>query len=399
LPRPLLRSPIAEAVADDVAVGAGVFAGVLTAIAAATGGAASAVVFAAVAVLAAAASAAEVVLSVVLLPLEGAFAAGVEAAVWIWPGSSGWATSPAAAGAGCESELLGLVAALASVVAALCAGVWEMLAALLVGVAVGVSLAFAVCCGLPIVPVEALRAALPPFAAGDLVLPPVAAPRAAALEPIPLPTVGGFCGIAGAVRLLAVAVGGELAGAVEPEFWFCQAVPLAGPEDVGVADVAPAEAGAADVGAADADADTGAVDAGAAVAGSGGFADAVGVSGAVVAASSSSANGCEAVSGPVVAVGDHCDCKKDDVELTSDAILGTAKPSKGVDDALPATRGPARVIKIIIIKSKRYRYPPPAAVRQSLHQAGKFCRPFAVEARHQGRRHSRRRGGAAGRRL
>ena len=68
--------------------------------------------------------------------------------------------------------------------------------------------------------------------------------------------------------------------------------------------------------------------AGAGFAAGGGFTGAVGVSGTLVA-SSNAANGWEFVSGAGSAGAnacDHCDWAKDDVELTSDAILDTAKP-------------------------------------------------------------------------
>jgi hypothetical protein len=76
----------------------------------------------------------------------------------------------------------------------------------------------------------------------------------------------------------------------------------------------------------------------------GGFTGAVGVSGALVA-SSNAANGWEFVCGADEAGAsacDHCDWAKDDVELTSDAILDTAKPLRSEKPtSVPATAGPA----------------------------------------------------------
>jgi hypothetical protein len=76
----------------------------------------------------------------------------------------------------------------------------------------------------------------------------------------------------------------------------------------------------------------------------GGFTTAAGVSGALVA-SSNAANGWEFVCGADEAGAsacDHCDWAKDDVELTSDAILDTAKPLRSEKPtSVPATAGPA----------------------------------------------------------
>jgi len=85
--------------------------------------------------------------------------------------------------------------------------------------------------------------------------------------------------------------------------------------------------------------------AGAGLAAGGGLTGAGSVSGALVA-SSNAANGWESVCGADsagVSACDHCDWLKDDVELTSDAILDTAKPLRSEKRKLsPATAGPAR---------------------------------------------------------
>jgi hypothetical protein len=85
--------------------------------------------------------------------------------------------------------------------------------------------------------------------------------------------------------------------------------------------------------------------AGAGLAVGGGFTGAVDVSGALVA-SSNAANGWESAcgaGGAGASACNHCDWAKDDVELTSDAILDTAKPLRSEKLAsLLATAGPAR---------------------------------------------------------
>lgn len=196
-----------------------------------------------------------------------------------------------AAEAGLAFGSPGLAAALAPLV-----GCGVALLALLAVDVLGAVLLPVVCCGLA--PAGALRAALPLLplpAARALLLPPVAT-LGAVLPLLAAAMCVSPCGVTAAVVLLPVAAWVEFGCVVTglPEFWLCQSF--------------PAEA----------------IGAGLAV--GGGFAGAIGVSGAVVVASSMSSNDCESVSGAVAAACDHCDCKNADVELTSDAILGTAQP-------------------------------------------------------------------------
>jgi hypothetical protein len=134
-------------------------------------------------------------------------------------------------------------------------------------------------CGPALVPAEALGAALPLFAAGELFAP--------------------LCGVAGAVLLLCVAAGFELG--LGADGW---------EEETSLCEVRLALIGTGFIGAG--------------LAACGGFAAADVVSGAVLVASSKAANGLESDSSAGVGVGDRCDCTNDDVELTSDAILATA---------------------------------------------------------------------------
>jgi hypothetical protein len=252
---PLVAPPIAAAVAVTTFAGVGVVTAVATAIAATTGCAVLAAALAAAA--AAAVSVVAVPLSSPLLPLADDVLAGAAGAVdWVWLGSAGGAAPMVAVGFPWELELVGPFGAFVFIV--------ELLAG----------------CGPALVPAEALWAALPLFAAGELFAP--------------------LCGVAGAVLLLCVAAGFELglgADGWEEETWLCEDVPLA---LIGSGFI------------------------GAGLAACGGFASADAVSGAVLVASSKAANGLESDSSAGVGVGDRCDCTNDDVELTSDAILATA---------------------------------------------------------------------------
>jgi hypothetical protein len=82
--------------------------------------------------------------------------------------------------------------------------------------------------------------------------------------------------------------------------------------------------------------------AGAGLAAGGGFTGAMDVSGALVA-SSNAANGWESACEAGGSACNHCDWAKDDAELTSDAILDTAKPLRSAKPtSLLATAGPPR---------------------------------------------------------
>jgi hypothetical protein len=306
----LVASPIAAVAALTVLTGVGRLTGGATVIAAATGCGG----------LAAASAAAAVAGSVVGVPsslsaflpsLDDAFAGVAGAAVMTWVGSPG-VTLPVSAGSVWELGLLWRFAALAAAPF----GAWG-----------------------PVLPVvDARDGFFPSLTAGGLAAP--------------------GCAAAGAVLLIGVAAGFAFGLTVDglDEPWPCDGVlpvfvgaefgepVFVGPVFVGAgfADAELVGAGFVDagfVGAEFVDAESddaefddaglaGAGFAGAGLAAGGGFTGAVGVSGALVA-SSNAANGWESVcsAGRAGASAcDHCDWAKDDVELTSDAILDTAKP-------------------------------------------------------------------------
>jgi hypothetical protein len=321
----LVASPIAAVAALAVLTGVGGLTGGATVIAAATGcgGLAAAI--------AAAAVAGSVVAVPLLLPLssllpslDDAFAGVANATVTTWVGSVG-GTLLVSVGSG----LLGTFVALAAA------------------------------------PVGAWGPELPLVDARDGVFPPLTGGRLAAPG----------CGAAGAVLLIGVAAGSAF-GLTDDGWeapWPCDGALLAflGAEfvapvlvdpllvDAGFAAEEFVGAGFADAGFVGAefagagfdDAEftgaglVGAGFAGAGLAAGGGFTGVLDVSGALVA-SSNAANGWESAcgaGGAGASACNHCDWAKDDVELTSDAILDTAKPLRSEKlTSVLATAGPAR---------------------------------------------------------
>jgi hypothetical protein len=319
----LVASPIAAVAALVVLTGVGGLTGGATVIAAATGcgGLAAAIAAAAVAGSVVAVPLL-LLLSSFLLSLDDAFAGVADATVTTWVGSVG-APFLVSVGSARESALLGTFAASAAAPV----DVW----------------------GPVLLVVDARDGVFPPLTASGLAAP--------------------GCGAAAAVLLIGVAAGSAF-GLTDDDWeapWPCDGALLAflGAEfvdlvlvDAGFAAEELVGAGFADagfvgaefVGAGFDDAEfagaglAGAGFAGAGLAAGGGFTGAVDVSGALVA-SSNAANGWESAcgaGGAGASACNHCDWAKDDVELTSDAILDTAKPLRSEKLAsLPATAGPA----------------------------------------------------------
>jgi hypothetical protein len=267
-------------------------------------------------------------LSSFLLSLDDAFAGVADATVTTWVGSVG-APFLVSVGSARESALLGTFAASAAAPV----DVW----------------------GPVLLVVDARDGVFPPLTASGLAAP--------------------GCGAAAAVLLIGVAAGSAF-GLTDDGWeapWPCDGALLAffGAEFVAPVLVAPllVDAGFAAeelVGAGFADAGfvgaefagagfddaefagaglVGAGFAGAGLAAGGGFTGVLDVSGALVA-SSNAANGWESAcgaGGAGASACNHCDWAKDDVELTSDAILDTAKPLRSEKlTSLLATAGPAR---------------------------------------------------------
>jgi hypothetical protein len=315
----LVASPIAAVAALAALTGVGGLTGGATVIAAATGcgGLAAAIAAAAVAGSVVAVPLL-LLLSSFLLSLDDAFAGVADATVTTWVGSVGGPLL-VSVGSARESGLLGTFAALAAAPV----GVW----------------------GPVLLVVDARDGVFPPLTGGGLAAP------------------GG--GAAAAVLVIGVAAGSAF-GLTDDDWeapWPCDGALLAflGAEfvdpvlvDAGFAAeelVGAGFAGAGFVGAGFDDAEfagaglVGAGFAGAGLAAGGGFTGALDASGALVA-SSNAANGWESAwgaGGAGASACNHCDWAKDDVELTSDAILDTAKPLRSEKLAsLLATAGPAR---------------------------------------------------------
>jgi hypothetical protein len=320
----LVASPIAAVAALAVLTGVVGLTGGATVIAAATGcgGLAAAIAAAAVAGSVVAVPLL-LLLSSLLLSPDDAFAGVADATVTTWVGSVG-GTLLVSVGSARESGLLGTFAALAAAPV----GPWGP--------------------ELPLV--DARDGVFPPLSAGGLAAP--------------------GCGAVGAVLLIGVAAGSAF-GLTDDGWeapWPCDASLLAflGAEfvapllvDAGFAAEELVGAGFADAGFVGAefagagfdDAEfagaglVGAGFAGAGFAAGGGFTGVLDVSGALVA-SSNAANGWESAcgaGGAGASACNHCDWAKDDVELTSDAILDTAKPLRSQKlTSLLATAGPAR---------------------------------------------------------
>jgi hypothetical protein len=308
----LVASPIAAVAALTVLTGVGGLTGGATVIAAATGCGGLAAAIAAAAVAGSVVAAPLLLLLLSLLPaLDDALAGVAGAATMTWVGSAGLTLS-VPAGSAWELGLLGRFAALAAAPLGACG---------------------------PVLPaVDAGDGFFPPLAAGGLAAPGCAA--AAAVLPIGVAAGSAFGLTAGGLAeawpcdgVPPAFVGAEF---VEPVFVdpaFAGAG-FADAELVGVGFAGAGFVGAEFVGAEFDDAEfagaglVGAGFAGAGLAAGDGFTGAVGVSGALVA-SSNAANGWESVcsAGRAGASAcDHCDGAKDDVELTSDAILDTAEP-------------------------------------------------------------------------
>jgi hypothetical protein len=324
----LVASPIAAVAALAVLTGVGGLTGGATVIAAATGCGGLAAAIAAVAIAGSVVAVPLLLLSSLLLSPDDAFAGVADATVTTWVGSVGGTLLVSVGSAG-ESGLLGTFAALAAAPV----GPWGP--------------------ELPLV--DARDGAFPSLSAGGLAAP--------------------GCGAVGAELLIGVAAGSAF-GLTDDGWeapWPCDGALLAffGAEFVAPVLVAPllVDAGFAAeelVGAGFADAGfvgaefagagfddaefagaglVGAGFAGAGLAAGGGFTGVLDVSGALVA-SSNAANGWESAcgaGGAGASACNHCDWAKDDVELTSDAILDTAKPLRSEKlTSLLATAGPAR---------------------------------------------------------